>query len=120
MKKVIRLTEQQLANIVKKVVDSQKNQINYNKPTNFKAEAIVEDDMLMEFPVVKLNVSGSNVKMFFNDVSLGSGKRLLYVNNFEGPIYDASTNKIAYRDSFFQNIGKQNYKQISKSQNIPV
>jgi hypothetical protein len=143
MKKIVKLTEQDLVRIIKKVIQEQPdskfdtpynkafvsnsaknkpttNKPTTNKPTNFNATAVVEDDMYMEFPVVKFTVSGSNVKMFFNDDSYSSGTKFLYVNNFGGPIYDTSTNKVIYRDSNFQNINNGNYKQISKSQNIPM
>ena len=118
MRKIVRLTEQDLVKLVKKVV---KEQSSLNKKTsNFKAYAHVEGDMVMEFPVVSFtdgNRYGAGVVM--NIIHPVNNKEL-YVKNFEGPIYDFTTKKMVYTSSDFSNINVKNYKQIAQSQNIPV
>jgi hypothetical protein len=138
MKKIIRLTEQDLVRLVRKIVKEQPdekfdtpynkefmrnsknkktNTTNINTPTNFKAMATVEDDMVMEFSVINFTVDGDRVDMFIIDPV---SKKRLYVTNFDGPIYDPSNSKVVYKNSIFQNVNKRNYNQIAKSKNIPV
>jgi hypothetical protein len=138
MKKTIRLTEQDLVRLVKKIIKEQpdekfdtpynkelmrnsqnlqKNTANINKPSNFKAEANVEDDMMMDFPVIEFTIDYDKVDMFIIDPV---SKKRLYVTDFKGPIYDPSNSKTIYKNSYFTNINKQNYKQIAKSNNIPI
>jgi len=93
-----------------------KDKINSLSPktiSSFKAQATVEDDMSMSFPVVEFNYDNSDVTMFFKE-----GNQILNVKNFEGPIYDRLTKK--YDRSYFRNINSKNWKTIAKQYNIPV
>lgn len=128
MKKIVRLNESDLINIVKKILKEQSSVgVNKKKPisksltgSNFKAEANVEDDMVMQFPVVEFWVGNRGVEMFFKDVTKGNNNKILKVYNFEGPIFDELGNRKIYRDSAFMNINSNNWKNIAKKNNIPV
>lgn len=133
MKKIIRLTESDLINLVNRVLQEQSvagapNMGVISKPktksigggNNFKAEANVEDDMVMQFPVVEFWYGNQGVEMFFKDVTKGNGNKILKVYNFEGPIFDELGNKKIYRDSVFINVNLDNWKNIAKKNNIPV
>jgi len=109
MKKIVRLTEQDLVTLVKKVIKEQSN--------NFKAQATVEGDMVMEFPVIQLKEWGKDVYMEIKDPQTG---KQLTVTNFKGPIVFAGTSKVQYRDSYFSNISLKNWNQIASKYNIPV
>jgi hypothetical protein len=118
MKKIIRLTEQDLVKLVKKVVKEQSS-LN-KKPSNFKAYAHVEGDMVMEFPVVSFTDGNRYGEGIVMNIIHPVNNKELYVKNFEGPIYDFTTKKMVYTSSDFSNINVKNYKQIAQSQNIPV
>ena len=123
MKKIIRLTESDLINLVNRVIKEQSvvgapnmgtiSKSNTVSNSKFKAQATVEDDMIMEFPVVKFHYDASGVDMFFKE-----GNVLLNVHNFEGPIFKGLSKK--YIDSYFSNIDSKNWKSIAKKYNIPV
>ena len=110
MKKVIRLTESDLVRLVKRIINEEENM-----SSNFKAEANVEDDRLMSFPVISLSDVSGNVRMTIQDPS---DKSELYVNNFKGPIYDKKTNKVRYTRCWFNNIDKSNYSAIASEYGI--
>ena len=108
------LTKSQLKIIVEQSIGAgAKTPIN----NRFTSEAIVEDDMVMMFPVKSISYKNGKLNMTIYD---GTEKKDLYVINFKGPIYDAKTNQKVYTDSFFQNINMNNYKQIAKTNNIPI
>jgi len=90
-----------------------------NSSSSFKADATVEDDMVMEFPVIKFHYDNNGVEMFIKD-----GNKTLYVSSsdteFKGPIFDAQSDKEIYTDSIFTNIDTTNWKAIAKKHNIPV
>ena len=110
------MTEQSLGG----VIDWAKEKINSALGnSSFKAQATVEDDMVMEFSVVDIQYSkGSGVNMRIKDQT--DGNKLLYVNNFEGPIFDVQSGKKKYTDSIFTNINSNNWKSIAKQNKIPV
>ena len=108
------LSEQSIDSAVNWVKDKVKNMTS-NTVSSFKAEATVEDDMMMEFTVVNFHYGGFGVTMFIKDPV--SGKEL-NVKNFKGPIFEGT--KQVYRDSYFSNINSKNWKTIAKQNNIPV
>ena len=83
----------------------------------FKAEAIIEGDMMMEFPVVGIKISNGKYSMYIFDKI--SNKNLV-VYNFSGPIYDAKTKEQVYTRSVFQNINAGNASKISSQYRIPI
>lgn len=92
-----------------------------SKPTSsYKVNATVEDDMVMEFPVVKFHYGSGGVDMVIKDYD---GK-LLNVHNsgteFKGPIFDIQSGKKKYTDSIFPDINTKNWKTIAKQHNIPM
>jgi hypothetical protein len=110
MKKIVRLTEQDLVTLVKKVIKEQSN--------NFKAQATVEGDMVMEFPVVKFKeFSANDVEMTILDPV---SKEQLVVVNFMGKITINGKNRVKYTDSYFSNISLKNWNQIASKYKIPV
>jgi hypothetical protein len=133
MKKVVRLTETDLVKLVKKVIEEQNTQYGsfgynpynllsnkkmsavQNKPSTFNAEALVEDDMIMKFPVKGFSdIDGTIVMTIFDS----SKNKDLVVSDFNGPIYDAKTGKKIYTDSNFRNVGMKNWNQIANRYNI--
>jgi hypothetical protein len=129
MKKIIRLTESDLINLVNRVIKEQSvvgapnmgmtKKIPNNKKlanSNFKAEATVEDDMLMQFPVIQIN-NYEVVEMFLKDPISG---KVLLVKNFGGPIYAENGKTKIYRDSSFNNITSKNWRTIATKYKIPV
>jgi hypothetical protein len=84
---------------------------------SFKAEAVVEGDMMMEFPVVGLKVSKGKYSMEIFDKT---NNKNLVVYNFNGPIYDAKTKEKVYTDSFFENIDANNAAKIASQYIIPI
>lgn len=85
--------------------------------TSFKANAVVEMDMEMNFPVKGFQVVNGKVVMTMMDPVTN---KMLYVVNFGGPIYDKNTKQKEYQIAFFQNIDNKNYMQIAKSNGIPI
>jgi hypothetical protein len=83
--------------------------------SSFKTRAVVEGDMLIDFPIVAFYYGNRGVNMFIKDPSNG---KTLRVDNFEGPIFDGSIQK--YKSSIFKNINSNNWKLIAKQNNIPV
>jgi hypothetical protein len=84
---------------------------------SFKAEAVVEDDMMMEFPVVGIKISNGKYSMEIFDKTHNKN---LVVYDFSGPIYDAKTKEQVYTDSFFENINSGNASKISSQYLIPI
>jgi hypothetical protein len=96
MKNTIRLTEQDLVRLVKRVIKEQAKAIHgvpSKKPgqpsKQFKAEGVVEDDMMMSFPVTQMSYVDGTVNMTMVDPV---SKEKLYVINFRGPIYSGKNN----------------------------
>jgi len=123
VKNTIRLTEQDLVRLVKRVIKEQAKAIHgvpLKKPgqpsKQFKAEGVVEDDMMMSFPVTQMSYVDGTVNMTMVDPV---SKEKLYVINFRGPIYSGKNNTKKYRDVNFSNINMKNYSQIAKQFNIP-
>jgi hypothetical protein len=85
--------------------------------SQFKATAVVEDDMYMDFPVKDIQVVNGKVMMTFTDPT---DNKLLFVIDFYGPIYDRKTKAKVYQDSSFQNINGKNYQQVAKTHGIPM
>jgi hypothetical protein len=112
MKRKIKLTEQELVKLIERIISEQSGM--------FKAEAIVEDDMLIKFSVVEFKYVDGDVEMILKNPLRSNSTDLLSVWNFKGPIYDSKTNQKVYRDSSFSNINKNNYKEISRRYNIPL
>ena len=112
------MTEQSIDGAIDWVKDKVKS-ILPNSSSSFKADATVEDDMVMEFPVIKFHYDNNGVEMFIKD-----GNKTLYVSSsdteFKGPIFDAQSDKEIYTDSIFANIDTTNWKAIAKKHNIPV
>jgi hypothetical protein len=112
------MTEQSIDGAIDWVKDKVKS-ILPNSSSSFKADATVEDDMVMEFPVIKFHYDNNGVEMFIKD-----GNKTLYVSSsdteFKGPIFDAQSDKEIYTDSIFTNIDTTNWKAIAKKHNIPV
>ena len=88
-----------------------------NVLSNFKAEANVEDDMVMQFRVKGLSYIDGDVGMTIEDPTT---KKDLIVWNFQGPIRDSQTNKVVYKRSVFKNINKNNYQQIARTYKIEM
>lgn len=88
-----------------------------NVLSNFKAEANVEDDMVMQFRVKGLSYIDGEVGMTIEDPTT---KKDLIVWNFQGPIRDSQTNKVVYKRSVFKNINKNNYEQIARTYKIEM
>ena len=88
-----------------------------NVLSNFKAEANVEDDMVMQFRVKGLSYIDGEVGMTIEDPTT---KKDLIVWNFQGPIRDSQTNKVVYKRSVFKNINKNNYEQIARTYKIQM
>lgn len=113
MKKVVKLTEQDLVRLVKKIIKEDVK--------GYLTTANVEGDMVIEFYVNAFNVTLSGIYMMITEVSTG---KKYYVKSkgdyFGGPIYDRTLKNIAYKDSDFGEITPKNYKQIAKQNNIPV
>lgn len=115
MKKIVRLTENDLNRLVKRVINEMDN------VPQFKATATVEDDMMMEFTVIE----GSEISGDINLILKDSNGQILSVwspknkPSIGGPIYDNKTNKKVYRDSYFNNINQKNIMSIIKKYNIP-
>jgi hypothetical protein len=112
------MTEQSIDGAIDWVKDKVKS-ILPNSGSSFKADATVEGDMVMEFPVIKFHYDNNGVEMFIKD-----GNKTLYVSSsdteFKGPIFDAQSDKEIYTDSIFTNIDTTNWKAIAKKHNIPV
>jgi hypothetical protein len=112
------ITEQSISGAVDWVKDKVKSVLP-NSGGSFKADATVEGDMVMEFPVIKFHYDNNGVEMFIKD----DGKTL-YVSSsgteFKGPIFDTQSGKKKYTDSIFTNIDTTNWKTIAKKHNIPV
>ena len=112
------MTEQSIDGAIDRVKDKVKS-ILPNSGSSFKADATVEGDMVMEFPVIKFHYDNNGVEMFIKD-----GNKTLYVSSsdteFKGPIFDAQSDKEIYTDSIFTNIDTTNWKAIAKKHNIPV
>jgi hypothetical protein len=115
MKKIVRLTENDLTKIVKRVI----NEMDSASP--LKVTAIVEDDMMMEFTIIE----GSEVDGYINLTLKDSKGNTLRVSSptkgtyIGGPIYDNKTNKRVYRNSTFQNINQKNIMNIVDKYKIP-
>ena len=108
------MTEQSIGG----AIDWVKEKVKSILPISFKAEATVEGDMVMEFPVVDINYSkGGYVDMRIKDPINGD---ILFVQNFEGPIFKAENSSKKYKSSYFTNINTKNWKTIAKQNNIPV
>lgn len=113
MTKVVRLTEQDLVRLIKKVIKE-----DITAPNTFKARATVEEDMVMEFPVTKFIVFPSGIWMVMTDPQT---KKSILVQNFGGKIHNSRPfSEIVYTDSSFSNINSKNYQQIAKQYNIPI
>ena len=113
MEKVIKLTEQDLVRLVKKIIKEDVK--------GYLTTATVEDDMVIEFYVNSFNITLSGVYMMITEVSTGKKYYVKSVSGyFGGPIYDRVTKKIVFTDSYFGEITPKNYKQIAKQNNIPV
>jgi len=112
------MTEQSIDGAIDWVKDKVKS-ILPNSGSSFKADATVEGDMVMEFPVIKFHYDNNGVEMFIKD-----GNKTLYVSSsdteFKGPIFDTQSDKEIYTDSIFTNIDTTNWKAIAKKHNIPV
>jgi hypothetical protein len=114
MSKVVRLNEQELVKLVKKILKEDTGR--------FTTTAVVEDDMLMKFTVNAFNVGASGVYMMMTDYQ----NKKCYVickrgsDSFMGPIYDRASKKIAFTDSSFEDIDLKNYQQIAKQNGIPI
>jgi hypothetical protein len=111
MSKIVKLNEQDLVRLVKRVIKEQ-----LQSESKFKAEGVVEDDMMMSFPVTEISYVDDTVNMTMIDPV---SKEKLYVTNFRGPIYSGKNNTKKYRDVSFNNINMKNYNQIAKQFNIP-
>jgi|688.fasta_scaffold322426_3 hypothetical protein len=99
-------------------IDWVKEKVKSILPSSFKAEATVEGDMVMEFPVVDINYNkGGYVDMRIKDPINGD---ILFVQNFEGPIFKAENSSKKYKSSYFTNINTKNWKTIAKQNKIPV
>lgn len=86
--------------------------------SSFKARATVEGDMVTEFPVVDIHYNkGGYVSMRIKDPINGD---VLFVQNFEGPIFNAENSSKKYKNSYFTNINSKNWKTIAKQNKIPV
>jgi hypothetical protein len=113
------MTEQSIDGAIDWVKDKVKS-ILPNSGSSFKAQATVEGDMVMEFPVIKFHYDNNGVEMFIKNMD---GKTL-YVHSsgteFKGPIFDTQSGKKKYTDSIFTNIDTTNWKSIAKKHNIPV
>jgi hypothetical protein len=111
------ISEQSIEGAIDWVKDKVKS-ILPNSGSSFKAEATVEGDMVMEFPVVDIHYSkGGYVDMRIKDPIDGD---ILFVQNFEGPIFKAENSSKKYKSSYFTNINTKNWKTIAKQNNIPV
>ena len=98
MKNLFNDISQEEKNRILEMHSSKKSIIKEDSPINgvssFKAKATVEDDMMMEFPIVEFSYGGFGVTMFIKHPTNG---KLLNVENFEGPIFEGS--KQVFRDS---------------------
>lgn len=108
------MTEQSIGG----AIDWVKEKVKSILPGSFKAKSTVEGDMVMEFPVVDIHYSkGGYVDMRIKDPIDGD---ILFVQNFEGPIFKAENSSKKYKSSYFTNINTKNWKTIAKQNNIPV
>jgi hypothetical protein len=120
MKKIVKLTEGQLLDIIKQVIKESEASIaapnpQTTAPNQFKAQATVEGDMVMSFPVTGFSdIYGTITMEMIDPVS----KEKLYVSNFRGAIYKENNTK-KYTQATFTNIGLKNYNDIWKKYNIP-
>jgi hypothetical protein len=114
MSKVVRLNEQDLVKLIKKILKED--------VTKYTTPATVEEDMLMEFTVNAFNVTLSGVYMMMT----GPDNKKYYVIGkrdtglFGGPIYDRAARKVAYTDSDFPKINLNNYQKIAKQYGISI
>lgn len=133
MKKIIRLTEGDLVNLVKRVIKEQNTNLSsfgdipYNpmqtkltEKSGFQTDAVVEGDMYMSFTVLGFIVKGNNIGMVIKEDPRLEPKGTLIVYNFGGPIFDYNTKKQIYTDSMFRSINKNNFMKIANQNNIPV
>ena len=114
MSKIVRLNEQELVKLVKKILKENTG--------GFKTTATVEGDMVMDFTVNAFNVTASGVYMTITNYQ---NKKYYVIGNrrtgsFEGKIYDRATKKMAFTDSIFPDINLKNYQQIAKQNGIPI
>lgn len=115
MKKIIRLTENDLNRLVKRVINEMET------IPQFKATATVEDDMMMEFTIIEGSEISGDINLTLKDsngqiLRVSSPKNKSYIG---GPIYDNKTNKRVYRDSYFNNINQKNIMNIIDKYKIP-
>jgi hypothetical protein len=115
MKKTVRLTENDLTKIVKRVINEM------DSASSVKVMAIVEGDMYMEFTIIE----GSEVDGYINLTLKDSKGNTLRVSSptkgtyIGGPIYDNRTNKMVYKKSRFENINQRNIMDIFNKNKIP-
>jgi hypothetical protein len=115
MKKIVRLTENDLNRLVKRVINEMDN------VPQFKATATVEGDMMMEFTVIEVSEISGYINLTLKDsngqiLRVSSPKNKSFIG---GPIYDNKTNKTVYRDSYFNNINQKNIMNIIDNNKIP-
>jgi len=109
--------DQNLSNLAESIINESIKKVLSNALSNFKAEANVEDDMVMQFRVKGLSYIDGEVGMTIEDPTT---KKDLIVWNFQGPIRDGETNKVVYKRSIFKNINKNNYEQIARTYKIEM
>ena len=118
MKKIIKLTENDLIKLVKKVIQEQNMG---NK--GLEISATVEGDMSMTFRVLEFVIQNGKIGMVLKHKDAPLGKdpnRVLVVYNFGGPIFDKKTGQKIYTDVSFGNIGSDNFMNLAKQNGIPV
>lgn len=134
MKKIIRLTENDLIKLVNRVINEQNTQygsfgnnpynplqIQLNTNSKFETDANVEEDMLMTFIVLGFIVKENKVGMVIKEKDfLTATESLKIVYDFSGPIFDYNTKKQIYTDSYFGYVNRNNFMKIASQNNIPV
>ena len=107
----------EISTMAESIISESVKKVLSNVLSNFKAEANVEDDMVMQFRVKGLSYIDGDVGMTIEDPTT---KKDLIVWNFQGPILDSQTNKVVYKRSVFKNINKNNYQQIARTYKIEM